>query len=144
LKKIGLKLRRTGIKPGKALDDDKQQQAQQEFHENRRQPLLDEAKSGKRTVLFVDAVNEVMGAYLSWIWCFVRVLLPSRCELKRYNVLGAFDPITHFVLTLTNDTSVKRIVFGEFLDKIFQKYSGAGQPITLILDNARYQKCQLV
>ena len=32
-----------------------EQKAQQEFHDQKLQPLLDEAKQGKRTLLFVDA-----------------------------------------------------------------------------------------
>jgi transposase len=85
-----------------------------------------------------------MGAYLGFLWCFIRVLLLFCCGRKRYNVLGAFNPINHEVITVTNDTSVNKVVFGEFLEKIFQIYGGTKQPITLILDNARYQKCQLV
>src|SRR5450759_4276846 len=44
LKKIGMKCRRCGVVPGKAMEDDKQRQAQQEFHDNQLQPILDEAK----------------------------------------------------------------------------------------------------
>jgi hypothetical protein len=49
-------------------------------------------------------------------------------------------------LRLTNDTYINQWVFGEFLDKIAYAYAyaGTGHPITLVLDNARYQKCQSV
>jgi transposase len=40
LKQIGLKRRRAGLVPGKALDDEGQQRAQQEFHDNKLQPML--------------------------------------------------------------------------------------------------------
>lgn len=85
-----------------------------------------------------------MGAFLGMLWCFVRILLPSSCGRKRYNVLGAFNPITHEVITVTNDSYINQVVFCEFLDKISKSYCETGQPITLILDNARYQKCQSV
>jgi hypothetical protein len=49
--------------------------AQQDFHYENLQPILEEAKAGKRTVLFVDAAHFVRGAGL--VWCFIRVLLPS-------------------------------------------------------------------
>jgi len=39
------------------MDDEKQCEAQQVFHDQKLQPLLDEAKQGKRTVLFVDAAH---------------------------------------------------------------------------------------
>ena len=63
LKKIGIKCRRCSLVPGKAMGDEKQLQAQQEFHEKQLQPTLDEAKQGKRTVLFVDAAHFVMAAF---------------------------------------------------------------------------------
>ena len=144
LRKIGMKCRRCGVVPGKAMDDDKQRQAQQEFHDKQLQSTLDEAKQGKRTVLFVDAAHFVMGAFLGMVWCFVRLLLPSASGRKRHNVLGAYDPITHEAITVTNDTYINQNVFCEFLDKIANAYASSGRPITLILDNARYQKCQSV
>ena len=144
LRKIGMKCRRCGVVPGKAMDDDKQRQAQQEFHDKQLQSTLDEAKQGKRTVLFVDAAHFVMGAFLGMVWCFARLLLPSASGRKRHNVLGAYDPITHEAITVTNDTYINQDVFSEFLDKIANAYASSGRPITLILDNARYQKCQSV
>lgn len=144
LKKIGMKCRRCGLMPGKAVDDPVQQKAQQAFHDQTLQPLLEEAKQGKRTVLFVDAAHFVMGAFLGMLWCFTRQLLPSSSGRKRYNVLGAYDPIRHEAITVTNDTYINQHVFCTFLDKIAAAYAGSECPITLILDNARYQKCQLV
>jgi hypothetical protein len=47
-----------------------QRKAQQEFPDNKLQPLLEEAKQDKRTVLFVDAAHFVMGAFLGMLWCF--------------------------------------------------------------------------
>jgi transposase len=74
----------------------------------------------------------------------VRLLLPSASGRKRHNVLGAYDPITHEAITVTNDTYINQDVFCEFLEKIANGYADSGRPITLILDNARYQKCQSV
>jgi len=144
LKKLGMKCRRCGLVPGKAVDDPAQQKAQQEFHDQKLQPLLEEAKQGKRTVLFVDAAHFVMGAFLGMLWCFARRLLPSSSGRKRHNVLGAYDPIRHEAITVTNDTYINQHVFCTFLEKIAAAYAGSGCPITLILDNAKYQKCQSV
>jgi len=41
-------------------------------------------------------------------------------------------------------TYINQVVFGDFLEKIANTYSETGLPITLVLDNARYQKCQSV
>jgi transposase len=144
LKQMGMKCRRCGLVPGKVMDDDKQCQAQQEFHYNKLMPYLDEAKQDKRTVLFVDAAHFVMGAFLGMVWCFVRLLLPSASGRKRHNVLGAYDPIKHEAITVTNDTYINQDVFCEFLEKIANAYADNKRPITLVLDNARYQKCQSV
>ncbi len=144
LKKMGFKRRRCGLVPGKANDDEKQCQAQKVFHDEVLQPVLEEAKQGKRTVLFVDAAHFVMGAFLGILWCILRVLIPSASGRKRYNVLGAYNPITHQAITVTNDTYINHLVFCEFLDKISAVYAGTGIPITLFLDNAKYQKCAAV
>ena len=74
----------------------------------------------------------------------MRLWLPSASGRKRHNVLGAYDPVTHEAITVTNDTYINQDVFCEFLDKIANAYASSGRPITLLLDNARYQKCQSV
>ena len=145
LLKLGMKCRRCGLIPGNALgDDSEQRQKQKDFHDNKLQPLLQEAKQGKRTVLFVDAAHFVMGAFLGMLWCFTRQFLPSSSGRQRYNVLGAYDPIRQEAITLTNDTVVNQETFCALLDKVANFYAGTQLPITLILDNARYQKCQSV
>jgi transposase len=144
LHKLGLKPRCCGLVPGKALEDCEQQRAQQEFHDQKLQPVLEEARHGRRVVLFVDAAHFVMGAFLGMLWCFARQLLPSSSGRKRYNVLGAYDPIRHEAVTLANDTVVNQETFCSLLDKIASAYADTARPITLVLDNARYQKCQSV
>lgn len=130
--------------PGKPDDDDKQRQAQQDYHDNKLQPRLNQAKQGQRTVLFVDAAHFVMGLYLGMLWCFARKRLPSASGRQRYNVLGAYDPIKHELVSITNKTYINQEIFCELLDKIATVYAGSQLPITLVLDNARYQKCQSV
>jgi len=144
LKKSGFKPRRCGLVPGKAATDEKHQQKQREFHDNTLQPLLTEAKENKRVVLFVDAAHFVMGAFLGMLWCLVRQFLPSGSGRQRYNVLGAYDPIRREVLTLTNSTVINREAFCLLLEKIADVYRKCGLPVTLVLDNARYQKCASV
>jgi hypothetical protein len=85
LKKIGMKCRRCSLVPGKAMADEKQCEAQQIFYDQKLQPLLDEAKQGKRTVLFVDAAHFVMGAFLGMMWCFTRLLVPSTMNFQLFS-----------------------------------------------------------
>ena len=89
-----------------------------------------------------DAAHFVMGAFLGFLWCFQRIFIKTSSGRKRYNVLGALNPLTYEVITVTNDSYINAITFVEFLEKIRQQIPGL--TITLFLDNARSQKCKLV
>jgi transposase len=54
----------------------------------------------------------------------------------------ALHAITHELLTVTNDSSINATSVCELLEKIAAL--GLSTPITLVMDNARYQRCQLV
>lgn len=145
LGKLGMRCRRCGLVPGNAIgEDSKQRQAQEEFYTQELAPRVEESKQGARVLLFADAAHFVMGAFLGILWCFVRVLLPSSSGRKRYNVLGAYDPIKHQMISVTNSTVVNQETFCALLDKIGHAYGSSRLPITVVLDNARYQKCQSV
>lgn len=57
-------------------------------------------------------------------------------------MLGALDVISHELVTITNDAYINAQCVCDLLYKLRQL--NPELPITLILDNARYQKCQLV
>jgi transposase len=61
---------------------------------------------------------------------------------QRFNVLGALHAITHQLIMVTNDSYINSASVGELLEKI----AGLGlqTPITVIMDNARYQRCRYV
>jgi transposase len=106
-------------------------------------PRLAEAKSGKRTVYFVDAAHFVMGSFLGCLWCITRIFIPSSSGRQRYNVLGAINAITHQLVTVCNETYINACSVCELLHRI--RESSVGKiPITLVMDNARYQRCALV
>jgi len=90
----------------------------------------------------VDAAHFVLSAYLGFLWCFTRVLVRAPSGRQRFNVLGALNAVTHQLITVTNDTYINSRSVGELLEKI----AGLGltMPITLIMDNARYQRCKYV
>ena len=137
LKSIGMKVRKVGTIPSKADPDE-----QEKFKEEKLKPRLEEAKSGKRAVLFVDAAHFVLSAYLGFLWCFQRVFIKAPSGRKRFNVLGAFDAISHELITVTNDTYINAECVCNLLLQVADRY--IGMPVTLVLDNARYQKCALV
>jgi len=137
LKSLGMRCRKVGFLPGKADPDE-----QEAYRQEKLEPRLEEAKAGKRAVFFVDAAHFVMGAFLGFIWCFERLFIKSLSGRKRFNVLGALNAITHEIITVTNDSYITATQICMLLQKIADM--GLLIPITLVLDNARYQKCKLV
>jgi transposase len=105
---------------------------------------LAEAQGGKRVVLFVDAAHFIFGAFLSHVWCFVRVFLRSPSGRQRFNVLGALDAVTRQVHLFTNETYITATSVCSLLSQVAAFYAPWNLPITLFLDNARYQRCHLV
>jgi transposase len=103
---------------------------------------LNQAKQGKRSVLFVDAAHFVYGPFLGFLWCAVRLFIPGPSGRKRYNVLAALDAVTHRVIQVTNFQYIN----AESVCTLLRQIAAAGlpRPITLVMDNARYQHCNLV
>ncbi len=101
-------------------------------------------KQKQESVLFffVDAAHFVHGAFLGFIWCFVRLFIPSPSGRKRFNVLAALDAVSKEIITVTNETYINAESVCQLMAEIAKL--GLDKPITLILDNARYQKCALV
>jgi transposase len=106
-------------------------------------PRLEEAKQNKRVVYFIDASNFVWGAFVGYLWCFARIFMPTPSGRNRYNVLGAINAITHELITICNETYINSETICQLLIKIRNSHV-AKMPITLILDNAKYQRCVLV
>ena len=137
LKKLGIKWRKVGGVPAKV-----DLKAQQTFHDEQLQPRLKEAKAGQRAVYFVDAAHFVMGAFLGFLWCVARVFVRTPSGRQRFNVLGAlYNAVTKQLEMITNDSYITSIQVCELLKKLA---SNTTLPITLVLDNARYQRCKLV
>lgn len=97
------------------------------------------ARAGEGHVFFVDAAHFVMGSFLACVWCGARMFIRGGCGRQRYNVLGAWNAITNELVRVTNATVVNSLTIAELLHKIAAL--GLVGPITLVLDNARYQHC---
>lgn len=137
LKSIGINRRKIGTIPSKADLDE-----QENFKKEKLEPRLEEAKKGKRKVFFVDAAHFVLAPFLGYLWSFTRLFIKAPAGRKRFNVLGAIDAITHELITITNDAYINAQSFCDLLRKIAEL--NINGPITLVLDNARYQKCKVV
>ncbi len=112
------------------------------FRETKLEPLLEQARTGRGHVFFVDAAHFVMGAYLCCVWCLVRLLIRGGSGRKRSSVLGAWNAVTRELVSITTEATVSAQTMCELLQKIAAL--GLQGPITLLLDNARYQHCKLV
>jgi transposase len=108
------------------------------------QPRLEEAKEGKRIVYFADAAHFVHGAFIACVWCIVRVFMPTPSGRNRYNVLGAIDAITHNFVSVCNTAYINHLSVIELLEKIRDRHSGSVIPISIFMDNAKYQRCKAV
>lgn len=137
LKKMGLKCRKVGMLPAKADPD-----VQATFKTAELEPCLAEAQAGHRAVFFVDAAHFVLAPFLGFLWCFTRIFIQAPAGRQRFNVLGALNALTHELITITNDTYINAESFCALLYKLAALQLSV--PITLVLDNARYQKCALV
>ena len=101
-----------------------------------------EARAGQRQVFFGDAAHFVLGTYLCWLWTKTRLFVKAAAGRQRYNVLGAWNAVTNTLLAVTNTTVVNADTACELLRALAAQ--AIGVPITLVLDNARYQYCQRV
>jgi transposase len=108
------------------------------FHDNELKPRLDAAQTGDGHVFFVDAAHFVFGTLLCSLWSFTRVFVRAASGRQRFNVLGAWNAVTRELIAVTNTTVVNTETMCELLRKIAAL--GLTGPITLVLDNARYQR----
>src|SRR5438067_5021160 len=143
LRRLGLEPRKVAavpVPPKKAPAEHAREQRQ--FLDEELGPVLAEARAGRRDVYFVDASHFVDASFLGWLWCAVRFFVRAASGRKRYNVLGALHAVSHRLIRVANHSYINAASICELLRAVAQ--AGVGRPITLVLDNARYQKCALV
>ena len=136
-------LRKTGaipVPPQKTVEEHGREQAT--FVQEKLGPRLEQARPGRRQVYFVDAAHFVFAPFLGCLWCAARLFVRAASGRKRYNVLGALDAVTHRLVRVTNHDYIN----AESVCALLRAVAAAsvGLPITLVLDNARYQKCAVV
>jgi transposase len=115
---------------------------QRTFLDNELKPKLDAALAGGGHVLFVDAAHFVYGTFLCCLWSIVRIFVRAASGRQRFNVLGAWNAVTRELITITNTTVVNTETLCELLRAVANR--GLIGPVTLVLDNARYQRNAVV
>jgi transposase len=126
--------------PKKGLPDHVRDQAA--FLDAELKPRLDRAAAGRGHVLFVDAAHFVFGTYLCCLWSIARVFVRAASGRQRFNVLGAWDAVARTLITVTNTTVVNAETMCDLLRAVAAR--GLVGPVTLVLDNARYQRNKMV
>ena len=117
-------------------------ETQATFYDNELKPQLDAAQAGDGHVFFVDAAHFVFGTFLCCLWSFQRIFVRAASGRQRFNLLGAWNAVTRQLVAVTNTTVVNTETMCELLRKIAAL--GLTGPITLVLDNARYQRNAVV
>src|SRR5271167_1082344 len=143
LKNLGLKfyrVRAIPVPPKKTLAE--HVEAQAVFRETKLEPVWAAAQAGEGHVFLVDAAHFVFGTFLCYLWSFTRIFVRAASGRQRFNVLGAWNAITRQLIAVTNTTVVNTETMSELLRKIADL--GLSGPITLVLDNARYQRNAVV
>ena len=81
--------------------------------------------------------------FIGYLWSISRIFVPSPSGRNRYNILGALDAITHELISITNETYINAQTVCDLIKLIAYQNPGM-QLITLVMDNAKYQHCDLV
>ena len=90
----------------------------------------------------MDAAHFILQPFICALWCVTRLFIKAASGRNRINVLGVVNAITKEVLTLCNTTYISAETIVVFLKKLKEYYGDL--PLKIVLDNARYQHCQLV
>lgn len=118
---------------------------QRRFFDSVLQPLMRKAKrkNSAHILLFMDASHFVLGCdFLGGVYSRTRRFVKTFSGRQRYNVLGAINFTTKKVHTVTNNTYITATEICQMLRLVASKYPG--KKIHIVLDNARYQKCDMV
>jgi transposase len=133
---LGLRRRKVGSIPAKA--DPVEQEA---LKIQKLEPCLKAARAGQRAVFFIDAAHFVFAPCLGFLWSFTRLFVKAPSGRQRFNGLGALNAISQELVMVTNGTYINATSVCALLQQLAQRVQ---RPITVVLDNARYQKCQPV
>lgn len=137
MKKMGMTIKKCAQVPARADG-----QLQLDFYQKELLPKLDEASTGKGQVFFVDAAHFVLGAFLGTVWCFARPYIRTSPGRQRYSVLGALGSHSKELISVRTPGNIDSSSLCELFYEIRKKHPTG--KITLVMDNARYQRNHFV
>lgn len=106
------------------------------------QSVISEANEGRSRLLFMDAVHFTLGTFTCKVWCKGPLYLPTGAGRNRFNLLGAIDPFSMDLIQCHSMVYVDAEQIMHFLEKV--RNQSGNRPVSIILDNARYQHCRAV
>lgn len=137
MKKHGFGYRKMGHVPAKA-----DTQKQRDWLADTLTPVMKKVADNECHLLFMDAAHFVLQPFICSVWSKARMFVKASAGRNRINVLGVVDAFTQEVTTLINQTYINADTVVEFLYQLKEHYKDS--PIFIVLDNARYQHCNLV
>jgi transposase len=137
LTSLGMNPRKVGPLAAKA-----EVEAQETVKTQALEPRLAEAPAGQRRVFFLAAAPLGLAPFLGVVWCFARLFVKAPSGRQRVHGLAARATTTPELCTVTNLTSIPSVTVGEVLRRLAS--APPGVPLTIGLENARSQRCQLV
>lgn len=90
----------------------------------------------------MDAAHFVFSPFLGILWCFQRLFVKAPSGRQRLNVLAVLNAVTRELVMVSNQSYVNAETVCELLRRLAADHLNT--PITVVLDNARYQRCKLV
>ncbi len=144
LKGLGMRLLKPTLVPMGSGEKDlaEKTKKQREFMDETLEPLLKEAESGTRKVLFMDACHVQLACVLGFLWCFARKYIKALPLRGRVNIIGACSAYGNDIICDITQETVDENAIAYFLFKVRSKIPSG--KITLVLDNASYQKTAYV
>lgn len=136
LRRCGFRFRKLQPVPGKA-DPGKQKEWVADL-----QDVMEEAAQGRRRLLFMDAVHFTLEAFTCNVWCRNPLFLKTGAGRNRFNLLGCIDPFTLDLICIHSMMYVDAGQTKAFLEKV--REASGDLPVSIVLDNARYQHCRAV
>jgi transposase len=76
------------------------------------------------------------------VWCLNRVMVKTSPGRQRYSGLGAVDSHSHGLVSIRTRDNINASRLIALLEAIRAKHPGTA--VTLIMDDARYQRCRVV
>jgi hypothetical protein len=87
------------------------------------------------------AAHVVFAPFFGMVWCCHRLLVKAPSGRQRVHVLAALKASTHEILTVQHRTYRTAETVCEVWRLLARSHTGL--PVTVSVDNARYQRCAL-